>query len=683
MPEDRNDPQQREIVKRRHFTFRLNIFFFSIFCLFSILIVRLAILQFVEAEELRAIKDQSSYFPYDIPPIRGNIYDANGYPLAISNSTQSLYYQFDAGQSPEEIIALARRLEQIFRERGNPDKVMTAEEILEAMDAGVDIQGERVPIIDYYSSPRRIKTDLTKEEIAYIMEHRDELPNVSIVEESIREYATHQDGTVDENGNPVTTGIATQLVGYLRQYSTAINHIDYYRETDTEYLNTENVGFDGIELMYEEVLRGKSGSKTYPVDAMGQVIGDPIIVPPTKGNNLYLTIDKTVQEAAERGIVEHLKRMKTDPVYRRVNDTGLKANSAYVVAMEIPSGRVVAMVSYPDYDPNVWRGGKISPEDYTKYQFLFPNGAIMGKYANYQDDAERARHPGSLVQLGSTIKPLTILVGLNEGLISPNSTYMDRGVFTYGRDNSQISNSSGAAYGLLTPETAISKSSNTFMAAMVGNPLYMKYGTEAIHVWDSYMVQFGLGVTTQSGLPGEQAGIKEYMTMPETSSAQAAMVYSSFGQGGRYTALQLAQYAVTLATRGKRIQPQFVDKIVSYDGETVYDYDENNPVVLNEVEMPEEFWDLVQRGMENVSEQGFEDFPYTLASKTGTSETDVGGQRVENAMFIAYAPAENPKLAVAVVVPEGGYGAWGAAPIAAEVFKAYDQAIGLVDRTEQ
>lgn len=680
MTGNQKDLQQQEIKTRRHFAFRLNIFFFTIFFLFSVLIVRLAILQFVEGDELRALKDTSSVTSYDIPPIRGNIYDVNGFPLAISNSTQSLYYQFDSGQSDEEIIDLAKKLAVVFRDMGNAGKeAMTAEEILKAMDAGVDINGEQTRIIDYYSSPRRIKTDLTKEEIAYLMEHRDLFNDLNIVEESVREYATHQDGSVDEEGKPITTGIAAQLVGYLRQYSTAINSIGYYQNTTDHYLNTENVGFDGIELMFERQLRGQHGSKTYPIDALGQVVGDPVIDPPTKGNNLYLTIDKTVQEATEKKVVQHLEYLKNDPVSRSVNKTGVEASSAYVVAIEVETGRVVAMVSYPDYDTNVWRGGKITPEDWEQNQFLFQNGTIIGKYANYHDDVERGRHPGSLVQLGSTVKPLTILVGLKEQLISAQSTYLDTGQYTYGADDSNIKNSQSRAYGTLNPETAITKSSNTYMAAMVGNPLYMKYGKASVDTWDDYMEQFGLGVVTESGLPGEQAGVKEYFSIRDNSSAQAAMVFSSFGQGARYTTLQLAQFTTTLANRGKRIQPQLLDKIVSYDGKTVFDYNEEQPIVLNTVELPDAHWDLVQEGMVHVAEQGFADFPYTLASKTGTSETDVAGRRVENATFIAYAPAEKPKLAVAVVVPEGGYGAWGAAPIAAEVFKAYDQSVGLVD----
>ena len=657
------DPEKEQIQKRRHFAFRLNLFFFSVFALFSILIIRLAILQFVEGEQLKAQKMSNKVATYDIPPIRGNIYDRNGYPIAVSASTQSLYYHYDMGQSADEIIALARKLERVFFEYGHPDRRMTAAEIVSAMDVGFDINKNRVPIMDYYSSPRRIKTDLTNGEVAWLMEHRDEMRNITIVEESVREY----DG---ENR------IAVQLVGYLRQFSTAINHLPYYANTTEKYLPTENVGFDGIEFMYQEELRGKPGTRTYPINAAEQIIGSPTIVPPTAGNNLYLTIDAEVQMAAKQKIIEHLDYLKTDPVALSVNKAGVNAASAYAVAMEVKTGKVIAMVSYPDYDPNIWRNGRISPKDWNENQYRFLNGTITGTLYDHPDAAERAKHPGSLVPPGSTMKPLTILVGLKEGLITPSTVYQDAGVFTYGRDNSRISNSGGRAYGAMNAERAIAVSANTFMAAMVGDPLYRKYGREAVEVWDGYMKQFGLGVTTGSGLPGESAGVRDYFPMAESASAQAAMVLSSFGQGARYTALQLAQYAATLANRGVRMKPQFVEKITTYDGRTVSVFE---PEVLNTVEMPEEYWNVVERGMERVSQQGFEGFPYRFASKTGTAESDTSAGRVENAVFIAYAPVENPKLAVAVVVPEGGYGAWGAAPIARAIFDAYDRSIGLAD----
>mgnify|MGYP001201198291 FL=1 len=668
------DPGKKEIIKRRHFAFRLNVFFFAVFVLFSILIVRLAILQFVEGAELKAMKNSTSVFPYDIPPIRGNIYDRNGYPIAVSTSTQTLYYQYDMGQSPDEVIRLARELERIFAEYGTEKGRMTAAEIVDAMDVGYDINKKQKTIMDRLSSPRRIKNDLTDREIAYILEHRDEFKNIDIVEESVREYATET--VVDDE----KTGIAAQLVGYLRQYSTAINHIEYYRDTPDKYLMTENVGFDGIELMYERQLRGQSGRKTYPINAVGQIIGEPVITPPTMGNHLYLTIDKDVQLAAEKAVRDHLEVLRTDPVYRKVNSKGVNALTGYVVAMEVDTGKVVAMVSYPDYDPNVWRNGRISPENYEKIQYVYRNGTIQDVPPNVMDDKERGRLPTSFVPLGSTMKPLTVLIGLNEKVISTDTVYNDRGVFYYGRDNSKISNSNSVSYGNMDPTRAIAVSSNTFMAEKVGIPLYNKYGGDKVlDVWDSYVTQFGLGVTTGSGLPGEHPGIKEYYSMAKNSSTQAAMVFSSFGQGARYTTLQLAQYAATLANRGKRPKPQFVEKIETYDGKTVQQFE---PVFLNTVEFPDAYWDEVEAGMLQVGVQGFEGFPYTVARKTGTSESDVAAQRLENAVFIAYAPAEKPKLAVAVVVPNGGYGAWGAGPIARKVFDAYDAAYGLAQKSE-
>jgi penicillin-binding protein 2 len=153
------------------------------------------------------------------------------------------------------------------------------------------------------------------------------------------------------------------------------------------------------------------------------------------------------------------------------------------------------------------------------------------------------------------------------------------------------------------------------------------------------------------------------------------MVFASWGQNEKYTTLQLAQYVTTLANRGKRVKPQFVDRIETYEGELVQKFDE--PVVLNEAEFSKQHWDAVINGMQSFV-TGFDDFPYKLARKTGTSTQGVaGGRTVDNAVFIAFAPLDKPKLAVAVVVPEGGFGSWGAAPIARKLFDAYDQKYGL------
>ena len=289
-------------------------------------------------------------------------------------------------------------------------------------------------------------------------------------------------------------------------------------------------------------------------------------------------------------------------------------------------------------------------------------------------------HPSSILPPGSTLKPLSVLVGLQEGLFTTETKYNDTSSFGFGRTGHQrfINNSQFKANGLIDAAKAIQFSSNTFMAEKIGNALYMRGsqdGKTSVEIWDEYMKQFGLGVSTGSGLPGESAGVIEYFQEEKKGSAQSALIFASFGQQGRYTTLQLAQYTAMLANHGKRLKPQFVEEIKSSDGKVLQTFE---PEVLNSIDIKDSYWKEIETGMSKVSVQGFEGFEHSFLRKTGTSEQDVGGgRRANNAVFIAYAPAENPKLAVAVVVPDGGYGGYGAAPIARKIFDAYDAEIGL------
>ncbi|WP_284644639.1 peptidoglycan D,D-transpeptidase FtsI family protein [Paenibacillus silviterrae] len=660
-----DDPQKHEANKRRQYTLRINVFFFVTFFLFSVLIVRLAMLQFVEGQELRAQEADQTKAQTKIPPIRGNILDRNGAPIAITTSTQSLYFRMESGQAKDDVVALAKQLATIFATYGSPtQKQLSPEDIIKAMDVGYDLEKKKTHDPSYSFTPRRIKSDLTKDEIAYISERRDELKWIEITEESIRSY------------DSINT-IAVQLVGYMRPFNTARSSQGhaFYRDPEKtkEYLDTEDVGFDGIERQYQEELRGKNGSKTYPVNASQKIIGKMTITPPQKGNNLFLTINKDVQLTAEQAIMDQLAYMKSAEARAlKFPAIGKNAVAGYAVAMEVDTGKVVAMASMPDYDPNVWNGG-IPPAEYKRIEPYINNGTITTAYPDYPEN-ERKNHPSSIVYVGSTIKPLSVLIGLNEGLFTPSTVYNDTGVFTYGRNgNARLQNSDGKSFGPITATTAIRVSSNTFMSAMIGNKLYEKYGKQAPQLWSDYLAKFGLGVSTGSGLPREYEGLSEFLTNTKETE-QSRMVFASWGQNEKYTTLQLAQYATTLANRGKRLQPLLVDKIETYDGELVKKFDE--PVVLDESQFSKLHWDTVLNGMESFV-TGFDDFPYKLARKTGTSTQNVGGQHVDNAVFIAFAPADKPKLAVAVVVPEGGFGSWGAAPIARKIFDAYDQYYGL------
>ncbi|SDO45006.1 penicillin-binding protein 2 [Paenibacillus sp. yr247] len=666
-----DDPKKKEITKKRHFSFRINIFFFITFLLFSVLIVRLAILQFVQAKDLKAAENTNTNQTNKIAPIRGNIYDSTKSPLAYTIPVQSLFFRIEPSQQDkDEVIRMAYKLKNdVFDKYGKKDsKKLDPAEIVLSMDLGYDINKNKVKDPSYYWVPRKIKTDLSKEEIAYLLEHRDEFKWLEVTEESIRTYEMDDDGT---------TTIAPQLIGYLKGYSTE-KAKDMYKDNanSKEYLDTENVGFDGIERMYQDDLRGKNGSKIYPVNAAMKIIGRATVTKPTKGNNLYLSINKDIQKTAEKAIKDQIDFLHTP--YAR-NDAfikfGANAQAGYAVAMEVDTGRVVTMANFPDYNSNEWTGG-ISQTTLDEIGSYIANGSITTAYPKYTDK-DRPKHPSSIVFMGSTIKPLSVLIGLTENLFNANEIYYDTGSFSFGKANStsSISNSGKTAYGALNASGAIEHSSNTYMSAMVGIPFYKKYGGEDQNVtdkWAEYLAKFGIGVKTGSGLPNESVGSNDFVKNAKKDSYQSAMVYASWGQNEKTTTLQLAQFAATLASRGKKMKPLFVDEIRSFEGELVKKVE---PEVMEDSTslFAKGDWNTIIHGMKSGAE-GIEDLPYNVARKTGTSTQAVSGGTLDNAVFVAFAPVENPKLAIAVVVPEGGFGRYGASPIAAKIFQAYDAA---------
>lgn len=656
------DQREQEDQMQRHFNIRLNIFFFSAFAIFTVIIVRLAILQFVEGPSLS--KQEASMRVKEVPlsPIRGSIFADGGEKLAYSIPVQSLYLTLQKNsynqaseigkKNYEEAVALAKKLKDVFDKYGSKqEKPLTEEDIIKSMDLNYAMSGGFIP--------RRIKMDLNKAEVAYFLERKNEFPGIDIVEEGIRKY------------DPDT--VAVQAVGYIRKYANASTNLKYYKnikaskndDPAVQYKETEDVGYDGLELQYQEQLRGKNGYKSVPIDPRNMALGVANITPPEKGYDVHTTLNKKVQMTAEQAIMDQIKWVRTHAVS---GSTQPNAKTGYAVAMEVDTGNIVAMASMPDYDTNVWSSGSISPENWAKISGNYQNGTVTP-----MSSGKSGHNFDSTVLLGSTIKPLSVLIGLNEGFYTPNTYYNDSGVAYFGKNNSaSVRNSGSHAYGPLKPADAIRKSSNTFMVKMVGEQLYQKYGAKGIGIWHDYMKGFGLGVSTEVDLPKEFLGILEYNNPTETALARLA--YASFGQQGRYTALQLAQFTVTLANHGKRMQPHLMKKITDAEGNVIEEF---KPKVLNEVKFNESYWKTVIGGMETNVSQAFAGFPYSFARKTGTSEQRANGKMRDNGVFIAFAPRENPKLAVAVIIPEGGFGATSAAPVARKIFDAYDQEYGL------
>lgn len=661
----KDDPREQEAAMQRHFNIRLNLFFFSAFAIFTVIIVRLAILQFVEGPSLSQQESDMRVRAVPMTPIRGSILAAGGEALAYSTPVQSLYItlQKDYSQSTDrskqnrpEALALASKLKEVFDKYGDPEQdPMTLEDIIKAMDLDYRLNNG--------FTPRRIKIGLTKEEMAYFLERKDQFSGIEIVEESIRHY------------DPDT--VAVQTIGYLKKFSSASttdsSDFKYYKdireqkETDPalQYTESELVGYDGLELYYQEELRGKNGFKSVPIDPRNMATGIPEVTPPVKGYDLHTTINKNIQMITEQAILDQIEWVHKNPVSGKTHPN---AKTGYAVAMEVDTGNVVAMASMPDYDTNLWQNGSMPNDKWNEIMTNYQNGTIT------PFSSGRSGHDfDSAVLLGSTVKPLSVLIGLNENLFTTNTTYPDRGVAYFGKnDSARVRNSQGHVYGNIKPAEAIRVSSNAFMVDMVGEKLYYKYNTEGPAVWDNYMKQFGLGVSTGVDLPNEFLGKLGYFEESETTLSN--LVYASFGQKGGYTAMQLAQYATTLATRGKRMEPHLVSKITDEQGNIVKEF---QPTVLNEVNFKDAYWDEVIKGMSTNVSTAFSGFPYDFARKTGTSEQWGKGANRDNGVFIAFAPRENPKLAVAVIIPEGGFGGSSAAPVARKIFDAYDQEYGL------
>ncbi|MNK40288.1 Penicillin-binding protein 2B [compost metagenome] len=659
--------QEQEVVKKKQLITRLNLFFFCSFIIFTVIIIRLAVLQFVQGPEI--VKQQGgdpNIVNVPLPPIRGAIFDASNVKLAYSIPVQSLYMTLTAeytGKNESKARELTKLLVTKFNELGDPaGEKHTQADIIHAMDLKSDRSSG--------FTPRRLKAGLTNKEVAYFTEHKAEFPGLYVAEDSIRNYYTDPASGIN--------GVAVQTVGYIKKFKGASTSLKVYKKIRAEkstdpalqYTELEDVGYDGIELQYQQELRGKNGYRRISVDPRNMATGIAGITPPEKGHDLILNIHKDIQIAAQRAILDQLSWLHTHAVNGEPHPN---AKTGFAVAMEVDTGNVVAMASMPDYDPNVWHTGGITHDQFNKIQYIYQNGTIR----SFLPSSSKT-HPESVVLLGSTIKPLSVLIGLNEKLFSTNSTYYDDGVAEFGKDGTTVKNASGHAPGSLTPQSAIRESSNTFMVEMVGMRLYSRFGSEGVDKWDKYMKQFGLGVATGVDLPNEYEGWREYFKNKDETS-QSKLAYASFGQQGKYTTMQLAQYTAMLASKGRRMEPHVVNMIKDAKGNIVKKYE---PKVLNEAKFSSAYWNVILKGMAT-KVSSFDGFKYDFARKTGTSTQQVGRQKIDNGVFIAFAPRDKPKLAVAVVIPEGGFGAQSAAPVARRIFDAYDAVYGLGEASKR
>ncbi|PGR32302.1 penicillin-binding protein [Bacillus cereus] len=431
-------------------------------------------------------------------------------------------------------------------------------------------------------------SDITENELAFINKNKPN--NVIIEDEWIRYYPKQE--------------IGSQVIGYV--------------END---LNSKHmlVGKSGIELQYKNDLKGKSG-KTL-IFKIGNKNFFWNIQNVQKGRDVWLTLDSKLQQKAEEALRSQIKKTPD-------------AKAGYVVVTDVKTGAILTMANSAVFNPNTHVSSKNE-----NFKSLSQNKAI-----------QKLKYGESYINMASTIKPLTILIGLNEKLFQPEDTYLDKGTFQYDNQNN-ITNAPGTPTGEITPRQAIINSSNTFMTAKVALPLFNQNNgniEKVAHIWTDYLMQFGLRSKTGIDLPFEEDGQYEFHPSNKFENGISALLNASWGGNEIHTPLQLAQYAATLASKGDKYKPQIVSAIIGQDGKETKKF---KPILESSNRYPIEFWSVVHGGMsQNIEE--IKNLPFHVAGKTGSTGSPNKQERMINhSLFIAYAPTEDPQIAISVVIP--------------------------------
>ena len=532
---------------------------------------------------------------------RGRIMDIHGKVLADSSPGYVLSLQAGHKFSDEEVALLARLL------------AMQPDVIRKKADRAAGTYEQIV-----------VKSELTPQEITALEEHLKDLPGISLDLQPMRHYLY---GTS-----------AAHLLGYVGEVSEEQLKQGKYKGLPAGSI----VGKEGLEFVYDSVLRGNTGRKTEEVDVRGKVIRQLAGQAPVSGKGLVLTIDFALQQDLERVLDKQLKALRSSGI-------APNAYGAAAVAMDPQTGAVRALVSRPGYDPNWFVGGistshwKLINEDI--YHPL-TNKVINGEYP-----------------AGSTFKVVTGSAALDKHIVTPEELIFDSGKHWL----ADMGNAGGEALGWINFQTAFAMSDNVYFYEMG-----RRVGIENLN---AYAAKYGFGRSTGIELAGESSGLiagpaakkkvfNEEWTLGDTFNA-------SIGQGlTLVTPMQICQMLAAVAADGVIHPPYLVETIVNADGSV---YETPKRPVSRELELETRTIQLIQKGLKGVTQPGgtgawFAGLPVPVAGKTGTAENPHGQ---DHGWFIAYAPAEKPDLVIACIVEQGTYGATAAGPVVYEVLEDY------------
>jgi penicillin-binding protein 2 len=604
-----------------YFQVRLGVAGALVLAAFAILFARFFYLQIIQHQYYDTKAEDNRIAIMPIQPNRGLILDRNGVVLARNYSAYTLELTLSKIADLEGTIdALAQLVDIQPRDRRRFQK-------LREESKGQD----NLPL----------RTRLTDEEVAVLAVNRYRFPGVDIKGRLFRQYPLGE--------------LASHVVGYLGRIDD--RDVERIEESDQagNYKGADHIGKTGLEQSYEQALHGTTGFEQVETDASGRIVRGANVrnvaprTPPKPGNNLALTLDIHLQEAAERAFGQ---------------------NRGALVAIEPSTGGILAFVSKPGYDPNLFIDG-IDPANWDALN-------------NSPDHPLNNRALTGLYPPGSTFKPYMALAALELGKRTTTQTIFDPGYFMFGGNRFRDDKADG--HGHVDMYKSIVVSCDTYY--------YMLANDLGIDNMAHFIGQFGFGAKTGIDVEGEFVGVlpspewkvKRFKNPAQQKWFPGETISVGIGQGyNSYTPLQLAQAVATLANDGVMYRPHFVDYIqnpITGERTTV------EPQAIKTIPLQAKNLDFVKRAMAGVNKEGtgaraFAGAAYVSAGKTGTaqvialkkderySEATTAEHLRDHALFIAFAPVEKPTIALAVLVENAGFGARAAAPVARQVLDFY------------
>lgn len=581
---------------------RLTILGYIVILVIVVLIGQLGYLQIIHGSDYKNQADNNRIKLLPLMASRGIFYDRNGVPLVSNRPGFTVSLVPVSGPIPDEVIDRLAAL------------------------AGMDSAKIRQKISqqDNQLEPVRIINDAAPEIVTKIEEHRNDLPGVVIEIQSIRNYVNNE--------------LGAHIFGYVSE----ISDTELEKKKAAGYKSGNIIGKFGLEKVFDKDIRGTDGGGQVEIDVTGRPVRMLGKKEPVMGNSLVLTIDSKIQKAAEKAIDDQLKYLQT-----KLGNINAKAAAA--VVMNPKTGEILAMVSRPTFNPNLFTGG-ISTKDWKVINDNpfnpLENRAITGEYPP-----------------GSTFKIITGTAALELGKVTPEEQIFDSGHhWLIPKGNSQ-----NEALGWINFKTALSKSDNVYFYEM-GN----RVGIDNL---EKYARMFGLGDYTGINLPDEADGLVANRRYKEKAYGEEWYLSETFdaaiGQGFQLvTPLQMAVVMGEIANGGHRYRPYLVSKIISPNDETVKSF---APEELGSVKISDRNLNLIRDALHDVALPGgtaayaFNGFPVSIAGKTGTAENPHGD---DHGWFVAYAPFDDPTVVVAVIVEQGGFGSDSATPIARKILEA-------------